>query len=450
LTARFEVRFGGREAWMNLGPILLIWVRQVLPIKTLISLKYAKDWSNAMRKKEIAFTLIFAMLLLFGYGCWGNDADASTVTHLPTTEPPKATAAIISVNNFSETDNSDKPSEKLLIVIAGMDYGSLFLVDVETGIHQNLEIPGETGINIYGWADDGCTLIVGTATNQIIRIDVNGEIKDEIIRIDDLEFDGEIILPNLSLSPNGRWLAFLSGTGHREYATYEFQNLISISIQDKKYEVFPLTHSGLVNNFSWNPNDNSLAYNDVDKNGIQQVFLSDANGSGRVQLTDFFQEELIITSLQWSPTGEKIAMSVFEENVGASYLIIIDMSSGKKIIPIRVMTQVNEYWWAPNDTIVAKVLENPNQNPNKTLSWYSSTTGEKIGEFDSTVLTDEFFILPGPLTFSTSVGFFSNYDFYIYDISSSHTEQLFNQFTDIRYWISSPSKYDVEKCNVEE
>jgi WD40 repeat protein len=396
-----------------------------------------------MKKRNVV--LAICMLVIFSTGCMENNV---TVTNIASPSLPPELTVAGTTTSLPATDDSSHLLEGLYIAIAGRDHGSLFLVDVKTGIYQKLEIPGEIGINIYGWSKDICTLIVGTETNRIIQIDVNGSIKKEILQTDELDFNGRMILTTVSLSSDENWLAFISGTGNQEYATYEFQNLIVVSVQGEEYKIYQLTNSGLINGVSWKPDSSALAYNDVDNNGIQQVFISNPDGSERLQLTHFDKEGFVIKSLQWSPTGEKLAFLVSEKEGNTNSLTIVDTSLSNKVTSIGPIAGIKEYWWSPDDVVVANILQtDPNKPAEDALSWYSAMTGEELGKLDSSDLPDVNFALPGPLMLSNQLGFFSHNKFYVCDISSAQLIPTFNQFTDMRYWISAPKAFDKDSCS---
>jgi len=398
--------------------------------------------------KKIYVSLFVSLLALISGGCEGTYSEAPTnfPTTLKPTSPTDIPVIVSPEISFSQLPNS------ILVAVAGKDYGSLFLVNLDAGVHHKLMIPGKVGINIHGWSKDGCTLIVGTDTNHLIRIDVNGHIKEEILNINNINFDGKIILTSISISPDEQWIAFISGTGHQEYSTYEFQNLVTVPVYRQNNHIYQLTDRGLVSDFSWKPDGSFIAYVDVDTSNIQQVFTSEPDGSKLKQLTHFTLEDLKIKSLLWSPTGERIAIAIMEETTGVNYLVVMDANLDEKKIPVQLqlMEETIEYWWTQNDIIVVKAPTTDNglnTLASKTLSWYSGTTGEKLGELDLMLLSNQVIMLPGPLTNSGKVGFFSDHSFYIYDIFSLHIEKKFNQFADMRYWISSPSIYQGYRCN---
>lgn len=338
----------------------------------------------------------------------------------------------------------------LIVAVVAKDYGTIFLVEVDTGLRHKFDIQGETAINIYGWSNNGCSLIVETETDRIVKADIEGNIITDIVKVGKLNFEGEMI--QTSISPDEKWIAIVSGTGNQEFTSYEFQNLVTFYVQNQSSEIYKLTNSGLVNGIAWSPDSNLLAYNDNDIHGVQQIFISHPSGSNKFQLTHFESEGLVIRSLKWSPSGEKIAFAVINEEMHESYLGLIEISSDNHLKYISSIAGVGEFWWASDDILVADILpsgKNPDKITDRAISWYDASTGEQIGKLDTTNLPNGSFEAPGPLAFSDKMGFFSNGGFYVFDMSSSQIEHIFNKFIDIRYWISGPQSDDIESCNLQ-
>ena len=402
---------------------------------------------DVLAMKRLSWLSSFLVLAFILAGCAPEQAVQLTS---PAAAPASTGMASPIPTDSLLTAAAPQLPEGSYIAMAGVDSGSLFLVDLGTGLHRKLEIPGETGVSIYGWSQDGCTLLVGTETQRMIRVDLDGHIREEISRLDGLDAGGSLMSTSMPLSPDEKWLAFLSGTGNQEYATYEFQDLVIVAAQDQASQVRRLTHSGIVNDYSWKPGADRIAYNDVDAQGIQQVFVSSPDGSERSQLTRFAKAGVVVRFLTWSPAGEKLAVLLFEEATDTSYLAVIDTSSDNKLMPIHSMVKVQEYWWSAEDVIAARAYEaaeNSNANDHGRLTWYSASTGEKLGELDPTALPDGSFGLPGPLALPNRAGFFSDHAFYIYDLSSARLEKAFDQFVDLRYWIPAPKAFDAQQCS---
>jgi len=393
--------------------------------------------------------ILLSILISFPFltGCKADNLSVATNTSLPPTQ-------IISENTpptkIPSASSPQQLTDGFVIAVAGREYGSLFLIETESGEHHKLEIPGEVAINVYGWSDDGCTLFVETESKEIVQVDMEGDLKERLVNIDEIGIDGNII--DVKVSPDEKWIAFLSGTGQQGYTTYEFQNIVTALIGGQPSRVYHLTKDGVTRDVTWKPDGALLAFNDNDINGVQQIFTSNFDGSEKSQLTDFDKTGLVITSLRWSPDGEKLAFAIVEESNDMSYLAIAGTSLVNKIVNITTITDVNKFWWASNNIVIADVIplgKNPNSATDRTIAWFDASSGEELGMIDSASIPNGIFEIPGPLTPLSKFGFFSGKAFYTYDIFSLEIERLFNKFTDSRYWISSPKPIDKAICGNE-
>lgn len=337
-----------------------------------------------------------------------------------------------------------------MIALASKDYGDIFLVALGTGDRQRLEISGDTVINVIGWATNGCTLFVETEKQRIFKVDIKGNILGEIADINSLNLEAAIA--RIRISPDEQWMALILGTGNQEFTSYEFQNLVTISSQDSK-EIFKLTEDGVVNDVSWKFDSTMVAFTDKDNDNIQQIFVSSPNGSNRAQLTHLNKMSLTIRSLKWSSTGEKIAFVILDEEKQESYLGIVETRDTDNLIFINSVIGVNEFFWLPNDRIIADILpsgKDPSKLADRAIAWFDSDTGQEVERISPENLPGEVFQLPSLLANSDRIGFFSDENFYAYDTSSMQIEKGFDMFADVRYWISAPKEIEEESCKTPE
>ena len=338
--------------------------------------------------------------------------------------------------------------EGLMIGLAGKDYGALFLVKTATGDIQKLQISGDTTINIYSWSDNGCTLFVGTESARIIQVDIAGNVINEMINIEETALNGKLI--QARISPDEKWAALIFGTGNHEFTSYEIQNLYTVSVTDEPFRVYELTNSGVTTAVAWKPDSSLIAYANDDEFGDKQIFISNPDGTNKSQLTHLDIPISFIRSVKWSPSGNKIAFVIVDEDAHKSYLAVTNILENDNLVYINSIIGVNEFWWASDDMLVADVLPrgaDPNTIGSRTVSWYDSTTGVEIGKIDSEKLSNGVIETPGPLAPSDKIGFFLGDGFYSYDISTAQIERIFNKFTDSRYWISAPVIFNKEVCD---
>jgi hypothetical protein len=158
---------------------------------------------------------------------------------------------------------------------------------------------------------------------------------------------------------------------------------------------------------------------------------------------------LTIRSLKWSPTGEKIAFVIVDEQKHEGYLSVVKIGDTGDLISTTSVSSVNEFFWLPGDIIVADVLpsgKNPNKLADRVIAWFNSDTGQEVGRIDPANLPGGVFQFPAPLAYSNRIGFFTDGNFYAYDISSMQMEKGFDIFTDMRYWFSAPKTVEEASC----
>ena len=269
---------------------------------------------------------------------------------------------------------------------------------------------GAEATSVFGWDKDGCELIVGVRDGRIVKVDLQGNIVQVLYEMEDQENEVSFIY---AMSPTGEWIASLVGYGFHDYASYEFQDLEVIVIEGQKK--IRLTKSGGVKGFSWSPDGLLLAYSNKDSNGIPQLFISEPEGAGRLQLTHFTDPDAKIFSPSWSPDGSKIAFQLESPNKGGS-LFIIYLNDNLKMK--RYDLSGGSIWW-PDLTVIG--LTGYYKEPGSSvyidgIKWIDINTG-KIRHFvsESKLPGDQIYTKPFGIT--GRIGFFSdNNTFYIYDV----------------------------------
>ena len=85
--------------------------------------------------------------------------------------------------------------------------------------------------------------------------------------------------------------------------------------------------SGVVWGARWSPDGKRIAFGDKDSAGVLQVYVMNAEGSGRRQVTRFPQAEGSAQMPSWSPDGRKLAVQSGAKGVPAR-VWIVDVSTG--------------------------------------------------------------------------------------------------------------------------
>ena len=156
------------------------------------------------------------------------------------------------------------------------------------------------------WVSNGCELVVMVTTGEdirLLRVDLLGNILQEYF-IGGHNADGAW-LTSPTLSPSGKWVAYVSWSGERYYRGAEFQDVEVVPVGDQS-SPFQLTdHSGAwMNGAVWAPDRDLLAYSDYDEQGFNQLYYSDFDGTGRHQITQFTDPDLRVGWTKWFTDSE--------------------------------------------------------------------------------------------------------------------------------------------------
>jgi len=400
--------------------------------------------------KEKSHMLIIKMFLVFFlFGCMNTNI-LPTANLTPTLQARSSTQTLppmLPPATFTKTPFSTV-SKIPTIAIAGKDYGTIFLVNPDIGTPQQLDISGDTAVNVLGWVENGCSLYVETEKQRVLKLNISGNLVAELADIDSLNLDAAIT--KITISPDEQWIALILGTGNQGFSSYEFQNLVTVSLQNSK-EIYKVTEDSVVTDSSWKFDSGMIAFTDKDNNNIQQIFVTSPSGSNRTQLTHLNMTDLTIRSLKWSPNGEAIAFVIVDEEKHESTLGIVETGDTNNLIVTASVIGVNEFFWLSNDRIMANVLpigKDSTKLGDRAIAWFDSDTGQELGRISPENLPIEVFQLPGSLANSDQIGFFAHTNFYVYDTSSLQLEKGFDIFTDMRYWVSAPIAIESEDCKI--
>ena len=170
----------------------------------------------------------------------------------------------------------------------------------------------------YRFSTDGCRLLVGTLDGSLRWVDLEGHVVEDFFDAESLTSVGvEAFGGTTFLSPNERWIGYWLGSGRPSNQIgidlrMEKQNLFTYSI-DLVQGPNPISTSGGAYVVEWSPDSRELAFSDYDQNHVHQVFVSEVDGSGRRQLTQFasasfFDDDQGIRQIVWSPGGAFVAV----------------------------------------------------------------------------------------------------------------------------------------------
>src|SRR5713101_2804047 len=127
---------------------------------------------------------------------------------------------------------------------------------------------------------------------------------------------------------------------------------------------------------SWSPDGSRLAFSDSDQSGGAQVYLINADGTQRIQLTHFPRGQMA-TEPSWSPDGTLIAFTLFRSSgarAGSSDIDAIRPDGSQlSVLLANVKEQSNnvgngngylEPAWAPDGSTIAYILIPPSRSTN--------------------------------------------------------------------------------------
>jgi len=174
-----------------------------------------------------------------------------------------------------------------------------------------------------------------------------------------LDLHVDVALTDAAYSPDGTRLAYIRGSG----SGFGEPSIWILDIATGRTQLLTTCHAPGCAPFShlaWSPDGSRLAFADGTGLGGVQLYLIDADGTRRIQLTQFRVEELP-TQPTWSPDGTSLAFS-FNKGFGTprSLDVINTDGSGLTVLLANVTQNPSgadlEPAWAPDGSRIAYVL----------------------------------------------------------------------------------------------
>ncbi len=157
-----------------------------------------------------------------------------------------------------------------------------------------------------------CKLVLYAKTDQeflLLGYDLVSDISKIIFKKVQKQSD-DLWLTYPTLSPTGRWIAYVVWSGDKYYNSAEFQDVeITQVLMDQPVRITSrggATFSG----GTWSPIKDEIAFSDIDVNGNQQLYIYTPDSGKREALTNFFDPEMEIGQSGWSDSGDQIAFIV--------------------------------------------------------------------------------------------------------------------------------------------
>jgi hypothetical protein len=374
------------------------------------------------------FVAVITMILLVG--CSGEPAKPIS------TAPPNTVPSITPTPKPIPSSNPEMLGESS-IVLAKITTGRYYFEDVMTGQVRKWN-PINFVQKILSWEGDGCTLIV-QLDSSIAEINLQGDRTNMIFDFEKLpKFNDAVGVP--TLSPDKAWVFYMIGEGDAilgpdlTLSRYEKEHIEILSI-DGLAAPFRITEHGGGWTAVWSPDSAYIAYSDYDDSGLHQLFISNREGTKRIQLTHLTMS-VTITEISWSPNNEQIAAiyDIDEDNFGDATLIV-DMNNPDNIIELE---DALAWWWRDSKTLIAGKV-----GMGLTLFDLSGNILTNLQKFDYRGFLLSQFKSPKNVGFYDEQGHFS-----VYDTEKGKTVDFPDStmyVEDLAYWISSPINFRGEE-----
>lgn len=435
---------------------------------------------NINPKRLTSLILILLSFVTITYGCLSNSTNLrATSTIIATTnttqmkefvppliietdeikqyypdEPTLNPTVFLSTPTINAENRIELPGG-YFILINDLGY-ELRIIDVETGVVR--ELFSERKLSKFiEWRDKGCKFVVLSEGNLEL-ISLNGERVETLftyLALQEKNLDPYGLY--FSLSPNEQWVWYwqVSGNPYNEMgpeSNYEVQNIFTVS-KEFREGPYSLTKNGGGWLAVWSPIGEKIAYSDYDESGILQVFVSSVQGNDKTQITDFKYKIPFetygtdIRQINWSPDSNNLAITYVSDESQESGLatVIIDPETG----------QLNYYqkdtrflWWVDAASFMVRDMSIEENN-----TIYAQKLG--VSQHTFTLKETEFpkFQNIQPFYSKHFVGFFALFDkwyFFVFNsMDGSVTPVSTIKMPDylIESWISPPNTFPgVERC----
>lgn len=193
--------------------------------------------------------------------------------------------------------------------------GVILVFDTSTGSSREYT-PEQVGGAIVGfdWSHTGCELFVAiqsSGTVQYVTIDLAGnKSKPDSQPIPFTTDEG--FRYAWTISSTQEWIAFLLGFGEDEEGfDFGFKDTWVIKNAQGVSTPIAMTHNSWTLEPVWSPSGDRLAFTNHDSAGIPQLYHSASDGSDLVQVTHFSEPIDHIQGIRWSPDGQWLSFSTF-------------------------------------------------------------------------------------------------------------------------------------------
>jgi len=317
-------------------------------------------------------------------------------------------------------------------------------------------------VRVLAWSNNGCEMTLVSrgqngVINAILQVDLQGNITQYLLSNESISQN----IRNIVLSPSQEWIAYRFSEG--EYVggfdpIYEFENIEVISVGGDMGP-YRLTQGNGGREVAWAPDSTRLTYGDFDENGVPQLYISNLDGTQRVQRTHFDDPLVEIRHIQWAPQGDRIAFAytrlgnISSTEPGKTDVMVVSAETGEFPKIVDRIYLAYSLWWQGDNTIVVWGYEREYgayNMQNENLFWVDAHTCQVVDVLEGDTTPEGYMINPQPLGISHTIGYVTDHSFYSYDYFN-HSFTWWNNITIgvngkviVEDWIPAPDSFQGE------
>lgn len=263
-----------------------------------------------------------------------------------------------------------------------------------------------------------------------------------------------------NLSPSGKYVSYVVWSGEQFYDSAQYQDIEILEMGGNARQRIT-THGGAwKSNGAWSPNEDIFAYSDFDSFGISQLYIYSMAQKEQQLLTDFTQSKDRISTITWSPEGNKIIYVLVKDywlDTQRSELWLVDLKhnhNSRLVLPDPPNGIGEKIYW---DTKGSQVFLNLMGGEKEFLYWLDIENGTssrilRLADLEKINQGIGSFVHPFPFAADNSVvGFVSDEKIFRYDLTTGKVTAITIESLSSELWLIDrvkPLKYDFSNCVV--
>ena len=357
-------------------------------------------------------------------------------TATPTITPGESSAGGV-------TATQEKELGENIIVFRSFEH-QLFIADLDAGTRRKIGDGGNGDPTaFFSWANQGCTLVLGTNDGRIIRTDLHGNSYGEITNLQHL---GLTEVPfKWHLSTNERFLLFITGYGEQGYASYEYQDLFYVDLSGPG-EIAQLTTQNHTSIVSMSSERDVFAFDAMDSQGVPQAFVFDLAARDLFQLTDHSSKQRGIRAISWSPDGKLLAVSRSDGASWSTDVYKFGVETGEYSQFSSFLLSAHNLWWHTESILGGQGVLVDGSAIENGIFWINVESGELIRKLDDESIPGGGGVFLKPIN-PIEIGMISgSNDFISYNFVDNIFSEPVSIFHDllVSYWFPGAEDYESE------